>query len=316
MTSLKLSPKLALPNAEPALLSIYCFSPAGAVRTPDRFQAGVASLKALGHSVEVDKGALLTSQRFAGTDKQRVAAFMRAANAKPEVVMISRGGYGITRLLTDLDYKALAKAGKRWVGFSDFTAFQLAMLAKAKAITYSGPALMEDFGAPETDEDSELTQTMFAEAMRDDHELLGFATKAPVAYKGFEASGVLWGGNLSVLCSLQGSEYFPKVRGGLLMLEDVAEPPYRVERMLTQLLHSGVIDAQKAVLLGNFNQYKLSPHDDGFDMPGVVKWLRSKTKTPIIMGLPIGHAPLKFTLPHGAKIGLAIEGGTCYLLMH
>jgi muramoyltetrapeptide carboxypeptidase len=219
-------------------------------------------------------------------------------------------------LLLGLDYKGLADANKRWVGFSDFTAFQLAMLAKAKAITYSGPALLEDFGAPEIDEDRELTQAMFAEAMRDDHELLGFTTKAPAAYKGFEAQGILWGGNLSVLCSLQGSEFFPKVRGGLLMLEDVAEAPYRVERMLTQLLHSGVIDSQKAVLLGNFNHYKVTPHDDGFDMPSVVKWLRSKTKTPIITGLPIGHAPLKFTLPHGAKIGLAIEGGTCYLLMH
>jgi muramoyltetrapeptide carboxypeptidase len=316
MTSSKPSPKATLPNADLAPLSIYCFSPAGAVRTPDRLQAAVATLKVQGHSVELDRGALVTSQRFAGTDKQRVAAFMRAAGAKPNVVMITRGGYGITRLLAELDYKALSKAGKRWVGFSDFTAFQLAMLAKEKAITYNGPALMEDFGAPEIDEDRELTQTMFAEAMRDDHELLGFATKAPAAYKGFEASGLLWGGNLSVLCSLQGSEYFPKVRGGLLMLEDVAEPPYRAERMLTQLLHSGVIDSQKAVLLGNFNQYKLSPHDDGFDMPSVVKWLRSKTKTPIITGLPIGHAPLKFTLPHGGKIGLAIEGGTCYLLMH
>jgi muramoyltetrapeptide carboxypeptidase len=311
MTSLKTSLDTSLPS-----LGIYCFSPAGAVRTLDRFHTAIATLKAQGHSVQVDKSALVTSQRFAGTDKQRVAAFSRAAASKHEVALITRGGYGITRLLPDLDYKALAQSNKRWVGFSDFTAFQLAMLAKAKAITYSGPALMDDFGTSEIDEDRELTRAMFAEAMRDDHELLGFATKAPAAYKGFEASGVLWGGNLSVLCSLQGSEFFPKVRGGLLMLEDVAEPPYRAERMLTQLLHSGVIDSQKAVLLGNFNQYKVTPHDDGFDMPSVVKWLRSKTKTPIITGLPIGHAPLKFTLPHGAKIGLAIEGGTCYLLMH
>jgi muramoyltetrapeptide carboxypeptidase len=311
MTLLKTSP-----NPSVAELGIYCFSPAGAVRTLDRFHTALATLKTQGYLVQVDKGALATSQRFAGTDKQRVAAFNRAAASKHEVALITRGGYGITRLLSDLDYKALAGANKRWVGFSDFTAFQLAMLAKAKAITYSGPALMDDFGAAEIDDDRELTHAMFSEAMRDDHELLGFATKTPATYKGFEASGVLWGGNLSVLCSLQGSEFFPKVRGGLLMLEDVAEPPYRVERMLTQLLHSGVIDSQKAVLLGNFNNYKVTSHDDGFDMPGVVKWLRGKTKTPIITGLPIGHAPLKFTLPHGAKIGLAIEGGTCYLLMH
>jgi muramoyltetrapeptide carboxypeptidase len=323
MTSSKISLKSAVAVGE-APMSIYCFSPAGAVRTPDRFHAGVTRLQTQGYRVQVDRNALTTFQRFAGTDKQRVAAFERAAASKNDIALITRGGYGITRLLPDLNFQALASSGKRWVGFSDFTAFQLGMLAKGKATTYSGPALMEDFGTlphevdldADVREDKELTHAMFAEAMRDDHELLGFATKAPASYKGFEASGVLWGGNLSVLCALQGSEYFPKVRGGLLMLEDVAEPPYRVERMLTQLHHSGVLDAQKAVLLGNFNQYKLSPHDDGFDIPAVVKWLRSKTKTPIITGLPIGHAPLKFTLPHGAKIGVAIEGGTCYLLMH
>jgi muramoyltetrapeptide carboxypeptidase len=293
--------------------SIYLFSPSGAVRDIARFEKSIATLKANGFSVEIDRGALSTSQRFAGTDKQRLAAFDRAAKSSANIVMTTRGGYGITRLLPQLDYKTLAQSKKRWVGFSDFTAFQLAMLAKAKAITYSGPAAIDVFGADEADD---LTVSMFGEGIRNELELVGFASKTPATYKGFEAEGVLWGGNLSVLCSLQGSDYFPKVRGGLLMLEDVAEAPYKIERFLSQLLHSGVIDNQKAVLLGYFNQYKVTPHDDGFDMPAVVKWLRSKTKTPIITGLPMGHAPLKFTLPHGAKIGLAIDGGTCYLLLH
>jgi muramoyltetrapeptide carboxypeptidase len=295
------------------LNSIYLFSPSGAVRDTVRFEKSISNLKANGFSVEIDRGALHTSQRFAGTDTQRLAAFNRAAKSSANIVMTTRGGYGITRLLPQLDYKTLAQSKKRWVGFSDFTAFQLAMLAKAKAITYSGPASMDVFGADEPDD---LTVSMFGEGIRNELELVGFASKTPAHYKGFEAKGVLWGGNLSVLCSLQGSDYFPKVRGGLLMLEDVAEAPYKVERLLTQLLHSGVIDQQKAVLLGYFNQYKVTPHDDGFDMPTVVKWLRSKTKTPIVTGLPMGHAPLKFTLPHGAKIGLAIDGGTCYLLLH
>ncbi len=297
-----------------SLPSIYVFSPAGAVRDHARMQRGVERLKSLGHVVEVDKDALRTSQRFAGNDAQRILAFQRAAASKSDVALITRGGYGITRMLTDLNFKKLAKSKLRWVGFSDFTAFQLAMLAKARAITYSGPALLDDFGAEAPEE---LTMQMFQEAMLDDHELLGFASKGlPKDYQGFEAQGTLWGGNLSVLCSLQGSEFFPKVKGGILMLEDVAESPYRIERSLTQLLYSGVLDAQKAVLLGNFNHYKLTPHDAGFDMPGVIKWLRTKTATPIISGLPIGHDPLKFTLPHGAKIGVAIEGRTCYLLMH
>jgi muramoyltetrapeptide carboxypeptidase len=293
--------------------SVYLFSPAGAVRSKDALDTAVKNFALSGYEVQVDKGALITRQRFAGTDSQRCAAFERAAMSKHPIAMATRGGYGITRLLGMLDYKKLNASGKRWVGYSDFTAFQLAMLAKAKAVTYSGPAALDDFAKTPMDD---LTLSLFGEMMRDELELIGFTTRSPQSYKGFEASGTLWGGNLSVLCSMQGSDYFPKIRGGILMLEDVAEPPYRVERLLTQLLHSGVLDQQKAVLLGYFNKYNLTPHDDGFDMPSVVKWLRSKTDTPIITGLPMGHDSLKFTLPHGAKIGLAIEGNTCYLLLH
>jgi muramoyltetrapeptide carboxypeptidase len=296
-------------------LGIYAFSPAGAVRDKARVLLGVSNLEAYGYSVKLDRAVYATSQRFAGTDEQRCAAFERASKAKEPIALITRGGYGTTRLLSRLDYKSLSADvlnGKKWVGFSDFTAFQLAMLAKAKATTYSGPALVE-FGVAEPDD---LTVSIFGEVIRYELELIGFKTNRIKAYESFEASGTLWGGNLSVLCSLQGSEYFPKVRGGILMLEETGEPPYKVERLLTQLLHSGVLDAQKAVLLGHFNQYKLHAHDDGFDMPTIIKWLRSKTKTPIITGLPMGHDPLNFTLPHGAKIGLAIEGTTCYLVLH
>jgi muramoyltetrapeptide carboxypeptidase len=292
---------------------IYLFSPAGAVRSKEALATAVKNIALSGYQVQVDRSALSTRQRFAGSDSQRCAAFERAATSKHPIAMAIRGGYGITRLLGMLNYKVLAAGGKRWVGYSDFTAFQLAMLAQTKTVTYSGPAALDDFAKLEMDD---LTVSLFSEMMRDELELIGFKTRSPQTYKGFEASGTLWGGNLSVLCSMQGSDYFPKVRGGLLMLEDVAEPPYRIERMLTQLLHSGVIDQQKAVLLGYFNKYHLTPHDDGFDMPSVVKWLRSKTDTPIITGLPMGHDSLKFTLPHGAKVGLAIEGNTCYLLFH
>jgi muramoyltetrapeptide carboxypeptidase len=313
MTAKTTIPKIPTPNNNQ--LGIYAFSPAGAVRDKTRFALGVSNLEASGYTVKLDRSALAAHQRFAGTDEQRCAAFDRASQAKEPIAMISRGGYGITRLLPLLDYKRLGASvanGKKWVGFSDFTAFQLAMLAKAKATTYAGPALVE-FGVEVPDD---LTLSLFGEVMRYELELIGFQTKRVKAYEGFEASGTLWGGNLSVLCSLQGSEYFPKVRGGILMLEETGETPYKIERLLTQLLHSGVLDSQKAVMLGYFNQYKLSAHDDGFDMPSILKWLRSKTKTPIITGLPMGHDPLNFTLPHGAKIGLAIEGTTCYLLLH
>jgi muramoyltetrapeptide carboxypeptidase len=275
----------------------------------------IHNLTAMGLSVKLDRGVLARHQRFAGTDVQRVAAFERAASQPAPIVMITRGGYGITRLLPLLDYTWLAAQQKRWVGFSDFTAFQLAMLAKAKAVTFSGPALAEDFGAADAAHIDENTRDVFFEAMRGELEMLGFDWQGPRAYAGLNVRGTLWGGNLSVLCSLIGTEFFPKVKGGMLMLEDVGEHPYRIERMLTQLLRSGVLDQQAAVLIGGFSQYKLVDHDAGFSMAAVLKWLRSQTKTPIIEGLPFGHGATKLTLPHGAKIRLVLQGRTAFMVM-
>ena len=122
-------------------------------------------------------------------------------------------------------------------------------------------------------------------------------------------AATLWGGNLSVLCSLVGTPFLPAVQGGVLFLEDVAEHPYRVERLLTQLLHAGILARQKAVVLGSFNGYKLVPgYDRGFDMPAVVAWLRAQLKVPVLTGLPFGHTPTKVLLPVGQKVRLMTEG--------
>ena len=112
---------------------IYVYSPSGAVRDKAAFGRGVKRLQALGHVVEVDGAALSCYQRFAGDDVTRLAAIHRAAASGADVALISRGGYGLTRLLADIDYPLLARAaqqGMRWVGLSDFTALQMALLAK------------------------------------------------------------------------------------------------------------------------------------------------------------------------------------------
>jgi muramoyltetrapeptide carboxypeptidase len=118
----------------------------------------------------------------------------------------------------------------------------------------------------------------------------------------------LWGGNLAVLVSLLGTPYFPEVKGGVLFLEDVAEPPYRVERMLTQLLHSGVLARQKAIVLGQFTEYKLTPHDKGFNLRTVTQWLSSQLRIPVLANLPFGHVPTKVLLPVGAKVDMVVQG--------
>ncbi|HET6829330.1 MAG TPA: LD-carboxypeptidase [Ramlibacter sp.] len=295
---------------------IYIFSPSSAVRNKQAMRRGIARLKALGYEVEVDTAALATHMRFAGDDETRLAAVRRAAASGADVALITRGGYGLTRLLPHLPYKAVAKAigkGTRFVGLSDFTAFQNAVLAETGDVTWAGPALGEDFGVE--GEPDDIMQDCFQDLVSGQGEGTGWqlprqeAPAQPVA-----ASGVLWGGNLAVLASLAGTPWMPKVKGGILFLEDVHEHPYRIERMLTQLLHAGVLGSQKAILLGHFTNYVAVPHDKGFSLKTVVQWLRTQIKAPVFTGLPFGHVPTKVALPVGAKVQLAVEGRDAFVI--
>lgn len=289
---------------------IYIYSPSSAVREKAAFRRGLKRLRALGHEVEIDADALSSHQRFAGDDATRVAAIARAAASGADLAMISRGGYGLTRLLPALPYAALAKAielGTQFVGLSDFTALQLGLMAKTGAITWQGPCLGEDFGTEEAPD--EIMQACFEDLLLAQGEGVGWRVPRGEQAQDHGIHGAkLWGGNLAVLVSLLGTPFFPKVRGGVLFLEDVGEHPYRLERMLTQLLHCGVLAQQKAVVLGQFTNYKLVPHDKGFKLNTVVQWLRTQVSIPIVTGLPLGHVPTKVLLPVGAKVDLVLQG--------
>ena len=305
---------------------IYIFSPSSAVRDKSAFRRGVKRLAALGHEVEVDEAALAVHMRFAGDDVTRIAAIHRAAASGADVALISRGGYGLTRILPGIAYKKVAKAiegGMQFVGLSDFTAFQLALLAKTCGISWAGPALGEDFGVE--GEPDDIMEACFDDLVQDQGEGAGWRlplervpnTPEIVAKKDQETLGngqlvtknaVLWGGNLSVLVALLGTPYWPEVKGGVLFIEDVNEHPFRIERMLTQLLQAGVLARQKAIVFGQFTGIRLAPHDKGYKLSTVVTWLRSQLKVPVLTGLPFGHVPTKVLLPVGAKVDLLVEG--------
>lgn len=318
---------------------IYIYSPSGAVRDKAAFKRGVARLQTMGHDVEVDEAALTSYQRFAGDDATRLAAIHRAAASKADVALISRGGYGLTRILPGIHYKKIAKAidqGMLFVGISDFTAFQSAVLARTGAITWAGPALCEGFGVGGKPDLADGHGNGEANALDDimtacfDDLLLGQGEGAgwrqhrdtssnmdSLAAKTVDAkvnavmnvrNAKLWGGNLSILSSLLGTPYFPDVKGGILFLEDVGEHPYRLERMLTQLLYAGVLARQKAIVLGQFTEFKLVSHDRGFKLPSVVDWLRGQIKVPVLTNLPYGHVATKVLLPVGASVDLTVEG--------
>lgn len=325
---------------------IYIFSPSGAVRDKQAFRRGIRRLQALGHEVEIDACALSSQQRFAGSDESRVQAVARAAASGADVALVSRGGYGLTRLLPQLPYADMARAterGMHWVGLSDFTALQLGLMAHQQrshgafgpgAVTWAGPALGEDFGAdPKASTDDQplpddIMESCFEDLLtglgegtgwrlprRDVNALKPWANDSGATVSVEQA--VLWGGNLSVLTSLVGTPWLPQVPGGILFLEDVGEHPYRIERMLTQLLYAGVLGQQRAVLLGQFTRYTPVPHDRGFTLNTVATWLRGQLATPtelnphgvpVLTDLPFGHVPTKVLLPVGKAVDLHLMG--------
>ena len=297
---------------------IYIYSPSSAVRDKPAFRRGVKRLQALGYEVEIDEAALAISQRFAGDDATRLAAISRAAASGADVALISRGGYGLSRILDAIPYKAVAKAvdkGTRFVGLSDFTAFQSALLAKTGAVTWAGPAVGEDFGAEAGPDD--IMEACFDDLIEGQGEGTGWRIPArdgdaPVLSRIKQAT--LWGGNLAMLTSLLGTPYFPAIDKGVLFLEDVGEHPYRIERMLEQLRHAGVLGRQRAILLGQFTAFKKVPNDRGFDLQTVVDRLRGLIKPPVISGLPFGHVPTKVLLPVGAKVDMASSGREVFLM--
>jgi muramoyltetrapeptide carboxypeptidase len=217
------------------------------------------------------------------------------------------GGYGLSRLLDRIDWPLLARSverGTRWVGQSDLTALQMGLLAHTKAPSWAGPLAADDFGREEGVEP--VTADCFGEAMRGELEAIGFRTES--GFDGLEARGPLWGGNLAMLCALLGTPHWPRIRGGILFFEEVNEHPYRVERCLLQLLQAGVLDAQKAVLVGAVTAFMPSPLDRGYGLKQAIAFVRSRTRTPILTGLPFGHVPVKVCLPVGRRVSLVVQG--------
>ncbi len=290
-------------------LSVAIYAPSGFAQEPAAVDRAVARLAALGCEVHVDVSALARHTRFAGTDDERLAAVLRtAALSGIGVALALRGGYGWTRLLPRLDCRALAASGKRWIGHSDFTAFGLAMLAAAGAVTYAGPMAAYDFGA---ESPSDFTIGHALAMLRDGSDEARFASGGA----DLDVEGTLWGGNLTMIASLVGTPYLPRVDGGILFVEDVAEHPYRIERMLHQLHFAGVLARQRAILVGAFTGYELAEHDNGYDLGAAIAHVAHACRVPFVTGLPFGHVRDKLTLPVGGRARLTVRGGEARLAM-
>lgn len=284
-------------------LVIGIVAPSGYVIDPGALARVEAYFAGLGHRVVIDDAALLRWQRFAGSDAERLDSLHRMFRRDDvDMVIAARGGYGLSRMLDAIDYRLLAESGKPFVGHSDCSALQLALWAQTQAPSLAGPTACYDFGSESV---SEFTAGHFWAALSQPvHRIAIDAPGQPRC----TASGTLWGGNLCTLTHLVGSRWLPVIDGGILFVEDVYEHPYRVERMLLQLHNAGVLDRQSAILLGDFSGYKLQDNDGGYNLATAIDFIRGRTRTPVLTGLPFGHIRDKVSLPIGGAGKLTSSG--------
>ncbi|MDL4914067.1 MAG: muramoyltetrapeptide carboxypeptidase [Enterobacterales bacterium endosymbiont of Blomia tropicalis] len=293
--------------------SIHLISPSGYCHNQPAAKRGVNYLRDAGHQVENDKVIARRFQRFAGTDAERLADINQLAQLEtlPDIVLAVRGGYGASRLLEAIDYiglqRRLLNQPLALCGHSDFTAIQLALLAQVGLISFSAPMLAGNFGAEAL---SDFTLQHFWQALSSPTVNVAWQSTTP---DNGNWQGTLWGGNLAMICSLIGTPWLPQIENGILVIEDVNEHPFRIERMLIQLQQCGILARQRAIVTGSFTSTALSAYDNGFDFSTVWQRIRDTSGLPVISDLTFGHAPDTVTLPLGASARLQVMQGQAQL---
>ena len=299
--------------------SIHLIAPSGASLDSKSPLAGIDWLSRQEFAVKNTDCVHRVYERFAGSDKERLAELNQLPKLDSQVVVMAmRGGYGLHRLLPSIEWNSIAGAiqnGLQICGHSDFTVFQLGLLAKTGAVTLAGPMLNYDFGRLGDDGSLVAPDAFMWQHFQNaiENRKLDCQVLAPQPFLGKANSsslkGLLWGGNLTVLAGLVGTPYLPSAKqtqGGILFLEDVNEHPYRIERMLMQLLDANVLPNQSAILLGGFSSYRLYDNDKGYSLERAIEAIRKRLpeRIPIMTGLPFGHQANKLTLPVGATVEL------------
>jgi muramoyltetrapeptide carboxypeptidase len=287
---------------------VMLVSPSGPTR-PERVARGVELLTEWGLDVAVAPHAYERTGYLAGSDEQRLAD-LNLALRDPHVrgIVCTRGGYGIQRIVDGVDYAAAAADPKVLVGFSDITALQLALWRRAGLATVHGPgaAWLDERTGPEAADSLKravITTDPVVIKAREGEET------SPVRLNEIPgtATGTLLGGNLCLLCSSIGTADMPDLRGAILLLEEVCEPPYKVDRMLVHLRRAGALDGVAGVAVGQFTDCS-----DGWgtSVVDVLVEQLGLLGVPVLGGLPVGHGRDQLSVPLGVPATLDVITGT------
>ncbi len=282
---------------------IGLISPASAVDEFSKVEQGVKYFEKLGYKVEVGKNIGKLHGYLAGSDEERLSDLHYMLRKKEvKAIFCIRGGYGSNRLLNKIDYNLVKRNPKIFVGYSDITALQLGFFAKTGLITFAGPMLAVDFYSEVNSYAEESFWTSITS-----NKPLG-KVKMPNGEKLFglnkgEKIGRIIGGNLAVLSSLIGSKFLPDLKGKILLLEEIGEAPYRIDRMLSQLSFSNNLDKISGAVLGAFiDCNEKDPTKSSLTLGEVIEDYFGKLKVPVIYNLSHGHIENNLTIPLGIKV--------------
>lgn len=294
----------ALPFRLTSPFSIGLISPSGFVRDASDLQSAIRHLTADGHTVRPGRNAGGSWQYFSGTDTDRLSDIRQAAtDPGQQVIMATRGGYGISRLMDRIPWEQMALGGKSWVGFSDFTLIHLGLLAKTGMVSFAGPMAAVDLKSDLSSHEG----WHFLSRLLTEPVVSMPPVSTPHPYSGQTIEGTIWGGCLSLLAAATGTPWMPEVEDGILFIEDVNEEPYRIERLLFQLYHAGILSRQKALLFGEFNQCLPGPGSAWpYTLDHVINHFRNLLPYPVLTGFPFGHVAGKLAVPIGGHARLTI----------
>ena len=297
-----LEPPLLPPGARIALIA-----PAGPLQNAQELAHAESNARALGWDPVIGEHALAHSGYFAGGDTERAADLQRAID-DPAIdgIWCLRGGYGATRLLPSIDVAELRRRPRALIGYSDVTALHV-LWQQAGLVSYHGPTARAEL--------SEFTRDSLRCAVQLGTHTESVAPDAVCIVPG-QATGRLAGGNLALLAALCGTPWAPSFEGAIVVLEDVHEAMYRVDRMLVQLLQSGAFRGCRAILFGHCTDCPESHEDGRRTLQELVRELGETLRVPTLLGVPVGHIPDQWTLPLGALATLNAEAHSLIIHRH
>ncbi|MDP9202416.1 MAG: LD-carboxypeptidase [Gemmatimonadota bacterium] len=275
---------------------VALIAPAGPLQKPEELPRAEENTRTLGWEPIVGPHATERVGYLAGHDRDRLNDINQALrDPKIDAIWCLRGGYGMMRILSDIDYDALSRTPKAIIGYSDITALHAAVQRKCKLVTYHGPTARETL--------TDFSRDSLRRAVVAHADSCGVAPNAREINAGV-AEGRLVGGNLAVLASLCGTPFAPDFSDGILILEDINEPMYRIDRMLQQLKLAGALDGCRAIAFGECSGCPEDAGGGGRSFDQVLGEIAHALGVPCLAGIPVGHIAEQWTIPLGAMAKL------------